>query len=398
MSQLFYLTLLLAILYIGDIVSTRTKGWVPSVFVCAVLFLLGYWTIFPQDVVAQAGISNGVAVMLMYLLVTNMGTMLSLDEFIKQWKTVLISLAGILGVAVFILLIIPFVFDKNTAVIAIPPLVGGVVSSIIMSEKATQLGLVDLSVFAIIIYVMQGFVGYPLTSIMLKKEANKVLKLYRNNQWHEASQKIALKEIDESTPTLFVKFVPEKYNTFYFKLFRLTVVATAAYYTTVLIKPVIDVSPFVLCLLYGVIATRLGFLEKHPLMKANSFGFAVMGLMLFIFNMLNRATPQMLLDLIYPLLAVIVIATIGMYLFSFIMGKILGVSKEMAFAISLTSMYGFPADYIITQEVINMMTHDEKEREVLLSHMLAPMLIGGFISVTIVSVVLAGILVNYITV
>ncbi|MNG74455.1 hypothetical protein D3C79_329360 [compost metagenome] len=79
------------------------------------------------------------------------------------------------------------------------------------------------------------------------------------------------------------------------------------------------------------------------------------------------------------------------------MGKFLGVSMEMAFAISLTAMYGFPADYIITNEAITALTKDEKEREILTHHMLAPMLVGGFISVTMVSVVLAGVMVGYIT-
>jgi hypothetical protein len=67
----------------------------------------------------------------------------------------------------------------------------------------------------------------------------------------------------------------------------------------------------------------------------------------------------------------------------------------MAFAVSLTALYGFPADYIITNEVVNSLTKDENEKEALLSHMLPPMLVGGFISVTIVSVILAGIFVQF---
>ena len=80
---------------------------------------------------------------------------------------------------------------------------------------------------------------------------------------------------------------------------------------------------------------------------------------------------------------------------SWLVGKALGVSGAMSFAISLTALYGFPADYIITNEAINALTQDEKERQMLTQHMLGPMLVGGFISVTIVSVILAGILVGY---
>ena len=48
MSQMFAFSLLMVILYIGDVVSIKTKAWIPSVFVCGVLFILGYWTIFPK--------------------------------------------------------------------------------------------------------------------------------------------------------------------------------------------------------------------------------------------------------------------------------------------------------------------------------------------------------------
>lgn len=68
----------------------------------------------------------------------------------------------------------------------------------------------------------------------------------------------------------------------------------------------------------------------------------------------------------------------------------------MAFATSLTALYGFPADYILTLEVVKSLTDDPEEQEVLKDHMLPPMLVGGFVTVTIVSVVLAGIFVQLI--
>lgn len=402
MSQMLALLIVLVILYLGDAVSTRTKAWVPSVFVCAVLFLFGYWTFFPKDIVNLAGITPAVAVMLMYFLITNMGTLLSVPELVRQWKTILISLAGIGGIMVAVFCVCMLLFDMNTAIVTIPPLVGGIVSALIMSQGAANAGLVDLSVFAILIYVMQGFAGYPLTAIMLQREGKRVLQKYRNGEWHEEA--VLLPEdktvnsiaAAEKMPRMF-GFIPPHYNTSYFKFLRLALVGYLAYLVSQGLEPLVTVSPFVLCLLFGVVASSLGFLEKHPLQKANGFGFAVMGLMLFLFDTLNRATPEMLLRLALPMVILIATTVVGMFLVSWLVGWLLGVSKEMAFAISLTSMYGFPADYIITNEAINALTRDEKEREVLTHHMLAPMLVGGFISVTMVSVVLAGIMVAYIT-
>jgi hypothetical protein len=401
MSQMLALVILMAILFIGDLVAVRTKAWVPSIFVCAVLFLLGYWTFFPQDIVALAGVPPVVATMMMYLLITNMGTLLSLQELKNQWKTIVIALSGILGIIAVLFGIGTFIFGYQTIVVAIPPLVGGVVSALIMSEGAKEAGLATLSVFAIVIYVMQGFAGYPITSIVLKKEGKRLLQQYRSGQLATVAQGEAAAEVAATTAVVakselkLFKNMPEKYNTDFFKFLRLALVAYLAYLTSTLLAPVVAVSPFVLCLLFGVIATSIGFLEKQVLQKANGFGFAIMALMLFIFDGLKQATPSMMLEIIYPLVGTIVLGVIGMYIFSFIAGKILKVSKDMAFAVSLTALYGFPADYIITNEVIKSLTEDEKEREILTSHMLPPMLVGGFITVTMVSVVLAGIFVGF---
>ncbi|MDR7080532.1 hypothetical protein J2Y03_005619 [Neobacillus niacini] len=400
MSQMLALVILLLILFIGDLVAVRTKAWVPSIFVCAVLFLLGYWTFFPQDIVALAGVPPVVATMMMYLLITNMGTLLSLQELKNQWKTIIIALSGILGIIALLFGVGTLLFGFETIVVAIPPLVGGVVSALIMSEGAKEAGLATLSVFAIVIYVMQGFAGYPITSIVLKKEGKRLLQQYRSGQLAMTAQEGAAAEVAAATavakPELkLFKNMPEKYNTDFFKFLRLALVAYLAYLTSTLLAPIVSISPFVLCLLYGVIATSAGFLEKQVLQKANGFGFAIMALMLFIFDGLKQATPSMMLEIIYPLVGVIVLGVIGMYIFSFIAGKLLKVSKEMAFAVSLTALYGFPADYIITNEVIKSLTEDEKEREMLTSNMLPPMLVGGFITVTMVSVILAGIFVGF---
>jgi hypothetical protein len=246
---------------------------------------------------------------------------------------------------------------------------------------------------------MQGFAGYPITSIVLKKEGKRLLQQYRSGQLAEKAQGKAAAEVAATAavkPELkLFKNMPEKYNTDFFKFLRLSLVAYLAYLTSTLLAPVVTISPFVLCLLFGVIATSAGFLEKQVLQKANGFGFAIMALMLFIFDGLKQATPSMMLEIIYPLVGTIVLGVIGMYIFSFIAGKILKVSKDMAFAVSLTALYGFPADYIITNEVIKSLTEDEKEREMLTSNMLPPMLVGGFITVTMVSVILAGIFVGF---
>ncbi|PIL17788.1 hypothetical protein P775_23155 [Puniceibacterium antarcticum] len=389
MPQLAAFAILTFILYIGDVASIRTKSKLPSIFVCAVLFLIGYWTFFPANIVEVAGIPTPVVYLAMYLLITNMGTLLSVDELRRQWRTVIVALLGIAGIAVMLFTVGRLFLDYQTVIVVTPPLTGGVVSSLIMSQAAADAGLESLSVLAILIYVMQGFLGYPLTSFMLQREGRRVLALHRGGSWTGAIKAVEVTD-KRTTPRLF-RSLPAEYDTVYFKLFRLGVVAFLAWGVAQLVNPFFEISPFVLCLIGGVLASSLGFLERQPLQLANSFGFVIMVLMLFILGGLNRATPEMLLDLAGPMFGAIIVGILGMYVFSVIAGKLLGVTPAMAFACSLTALYGFPADYVITNEVVNALTEDEGEREVLSAHMLPPMLVAGFVTVTMVSVVLAGV-------
>lgn len=394
MPQLLAFSVIALILFVGDAVSTRTKSWLPSVFVCAILFLLGYWTFFPQDIVALAGFQTPIVFLAMYLLITNMGTLLSFAELSRQWRTVIVSLAGIGGIVAALMTVGLLVLDFQTVVVATPPLVGGVVASLIMSQAATEAGLASLSVLAILIYVMQGFVGYPLTAVMLKREGRRVLALHRAGDWsHHGPAEAGGHGEDAAPPRLFAA-MPPAYNSYYFKFLRLGLVALLAWGTAQLVKPVFDISPFVLCLVFGVIATSSGFLERQPLRAANAFGFTILILMVFIFDGLKQATPQMLAQLAWPLVLIIGIGVTGMYAASWIAGRLLGFTPAMAFACALTALYGFPADYIITNEVVNALSDDKDEREVLIAHMLPPMLVAGFITVTMVSVVLAGVFVG----
>lgn len=394
MPQLLAFSLLALILWIGDIVSTRTRSWLPSVFVCAVLFLVGYWTFFPQDIVQIAGFQTPIVYLAMYLLITNMGTLLSFEELTRQWRTVVVALSGIAGIIALLFTLGVLVLDYQTVVVATPPLVGGIVASLIMSQAATDAGLQALSVLAILIYVMQGFAGYPLTAIMLKREGRRVLALHRQGQWQPETQ-TETATAPESGLRLF-RALPADYQTPYFAFLRLGIVAFAAWGLSQLLAPLVTISPFVLCLIFGVIATTIGFLEREPLRKANGFGLTVLILMVFIFDGLKRATPEMLAQIAVPLVAIIVIGLIGMYIASFVMGRLLGMTPAMAFACSLTALYGFPADYIITNDVISALSQDEEERAMLTDHLLPPMLVAGFVTVTMVSVVLAGIFVGLI--
>lgn len=391
MTAILALVIVLAAMSLGDIVSIKTKAWIPSVFVTAIVFLLGFWFLFPKDIISTATLGLPVAGLTMYLLITHMGTLMNVRELMAQWRTVVISIAGILGIIISLLTIGLIFLDKQTAIAGGPPLSGGIVAAIIIKEAATALGNDKLAILAILIYVVQGFVGYPLTSVLLKKEGNRLLKDFKNNRDNK-SETIINNEAERKT---LIPKLPEKYNTTYVILLKLAFVAYLADCFTKFINNTIFqntiLSPFVTCLIFGVIAAEIGFVDRQALNKANAFGWMITVLMAFIYEGLNKATPEMLLEVLLPLAKIIIIGVAGLLIFAFIIGKILKESSYMSLCIALNALYGFPPNFILTNEVIKSLASNNDESEYLTNKMLPKMLIGGFTSVTIASVLIAGV-------
>ena len=390
-----------AICYIaGEYVSNATKAWIPSVFVTAALMLVGYWTIFPNSLVADSNLIPFGSSIAMYLIVTHMGTVISFKQLFAQWKTIVVCLAGLAGMAVLALVVCPMFIEREFVVTGLPPLTGGLVAATIMSDAAKEKGLAEAAVFAISMYCIQGFAGYPLTSICLKIEGKKMLAQYRAGKLTTAAtgevDEVNGKIVSEEAPRKkLIPALPAKWNSQVVMLGKLGLVCWLATLMAKIPVPVIgNISGLVWGLILGIIFTSIGFLDENILTKANSYGIVMFALLMYMFNGLKDCTPEMLSNILFPMIALIVVGIIGMAIVVIVAAKILKLSFPMAMATALTALYGFPANAIITETTCNNLTDDADERAYLMGQMFAPMIVGGFTTVTITSVIIAGIFVG----
>jgi hypothetical protein len=395
MDSLLAITIVLVVFAIGDFVSYKTKSIVSMMFVASVLFLIGFWAGIPATLFADAQLV-GFGALMIGLLITHMGTLLSIDDLKKQWKTVLVALAAVGGIGLFLSVVGTPIVGKEYAVAAAPPISGGVVAAIIMSEEAAAQGLDAIALFVTLLVVVQGFFGYPVASFMLNREAKKILANMGNTDEDilmenssELAEKATSKERKKLIPPL-----PKDLQTSYILLAKLAITAYISFQLAGLTNEIIH--KYVMCLLVGVVAREIGFLEESVMNKANSFGLAMVALMAVIFGNLAKATPEMLVSILFPLVATLVLGVIGIAIFSGIMGKVLKLSPTMAIAIGSSALFGFPGTFIISNEVANANGKSPEERGAILDAILPKMLVAGFITVTIASVVLAGIMVKMI--
>ena len=151
-----------------------------------------------------------------------------------------------------------------------------------------------------------------------------------------------------------------------------------------------------ICLIYGCLGAELGIVEKGALTKGGTVGFCLAVIMALVMVMLNNSTPQDIIALLKPLAVIVVVGVAGMIVVSAIVGKILGYSVPISIALTLTALYGFPPNYILTEEAAKGLAETPEEKAFLMDAMLPRMLVGGFTTVTVGSVIMAGFFVNMI--
>ena len=379
-----------AVVLIGEIVAKLTKAWVPSVFVSAVVLLLGYWTVIPKELVTEAHLMPFGNTLAMMLIITHMGTMISLETLLAQWRTVVLCVLGLAGMCGLAYFVCPFIMERELIIAGLPPLTGGIVAATMMQTAAQEAGLTTAAVFAISMYCIQGFAGYPLTAIVLKREGALLLEKYRSSKTHTANGPMVdvTKLPDEQTHGIL--HLPESWNSPVVMLMKLGIVT----WLSMLVGGWTGISGAIWCLVFGVIFCRLGFLEPNILTKANSYQIMLFALMMFIFDGLKACTPEMLVSIIVPMFVLIIIGLIGMFIVAYFVARALKISIWLGFGNCLTALYGFPFNAIITESMCKEMAANEEEREYLMAHMFPSMIVGGFSTVTITSVIIAGLFVN----
>ena len=377
-------TALLLVFAISEILAKVTKGWVPSVLVIMILMLVGFSTgLFPKTIIDDAGVSDALFKVACGLLVTHLGTLISRKEMAAQWKTVIISLMGVASIAVICLTLGTALFGFDNAIAAAPPLAGGAIATAMMSSAATEAGKTSAALVAIVCLSLQGLVGYPLTSFCLKKETKRLTKLYRNGEF-KASTAASEDKKDEkkkrATSTTII-------------LLKLALITLAAYWIDYATKGYIPM--YVICLLLGFAAHEFKLVETDALHEASSYGFVMTALMMGLFKTLASSGTDGIASVVGIAAALVAFATVAMGLMALLASKIFKQSFFMCYAIVLNAFSGFPINMLITTEAININTKEGDERDNITAEIMPKMLVAGFVCVTIVSVLLAGILVRF---
>lgn len=384
----------------GDLLSAKTNGKLPSIFVSAILFLVGFWTIIPTKIVQNiggeevtttllgvSGITGPLFGLLLTLLVTNMGSLMSIRELISQWKTIIIGITALMGVMFFAYFVGGAIFGKEYALVVAPPLAGGLASMDIMVKAANSVGREDLAIVAALVFSIQGLLGYPIMTYALRMQSKNILRQIKAGTVHLKKEDSSIK--NNKSRFRLIPELPAKYQTPTVLIAKVAFVSWLAELASRATGGAVHT--YVMCLLLGIVASEIGFLDKKILSKSETMGLLMVLLMGFVFGGLASATPEKIMHLAVPLFGNMLIGVAGIIIFGIITGKIFKETWMMSTAIAINCLCGFPPNYILTNEAARAMSTNENEYSILMQEMLPKVLVGGFVTVTVGSVLVASI-------
>ena len=379
-------TILFALIVLGEIISYLTKARVPMLLTAMVSYLLLTWAgVLPEKILDNA-ILPSLGALVIGPVIMHMGTMMPLHILKSQWKAVVISVFGIIGSTTLILVFVTLMFDFRTAASGVGPIAGGIVALLITVEKLQDLGLANLIVLPAIVQALQGVIGMPLSAILMKRYS----RYYLKNREH-----------DKNVATISDKDKTKKENIFnknpllqnnVIRLFIMFFLASLAF----IIGSVTGIHYTLLSLLFGVIGLKVGLFEEKEMQHNQSFTIMMVRIILIVIGSMGGIKPQDLWAYLPAILSILIIGTIGILIGGYVGAKLIGWRPTKALPVALTALYGFPGDFILCEEVSRSVTDDKDEREDVFNELLSPMIIGGFTTVTVASVILTSILMNFI--
>ncbi|WP_271400605.1 hypothetical protein [Salinicoccus roseus] len=366
--------MLFALIALGELISVYTRARIPMLMTAMLGFLILTWTgVFPENILELSTLP-ALGAILIGPLIVHMGTLMRFSILKKQWRAVIIALSGLAGALTLVLVIVTLVFDFTTAASGVGPISGGVVALLITNETLTNLGLTSLVVVPVLVQAFQGVIGMPLATAFMKRYGQAFMT--ENHRVEEDS-------IGFEEERGLSRFSLMKNNTI--KLFVIFVLGMLG----VVLGDLTDIHYTLFCLLFGILALNFNLLPKSALESANSFSFMMVALIFVIIGTMGGITPQDVVTNIPAVALILALGIFGILTGGFIASKLVGWHPYKGIPVALTALIGFPGDYLICEEVARSETNNLDDQNRLFQELVTPMLIGGFVTVTVASVFIA---------
>lgn len=415
----------LLIAFVSMAIAEKLKSMIPMPLIYGVLFAIGFGTgILPKDMLLSANMI-AVGTIAFNVLVIHSGTMINFKMLKAKKKEALICIAASLALIVIVGFGLTPILGKGLAFLSPGSVIGGGASCAIASRWVLDKNPA-ISVFPWLIFMFQGLFSVPVVTWALKREGKALSAEFRARMSQGAGQENAAGNIpggpgnaagnhpggspmngaagtanpgvpgngqnpaaSQGGKVPFCERIPAKYKStaYYLGIIMIVTVINNLLHGTVLAG--MNINPNITALLFGCILGSLGFMDKAPLFKADSFGLLLLGLMGLMANTIANCPWQGLVSFIPPLILVFVVSTIVLVICGIVGAKICGFRAERGIALTMNCMMGFPVNDMLVNNAAAV-GESEAEKGYIKSQIgpvlgIGTMLISNAVSVLIVS-------------
>lgn len=144
-------------------------------------------------------------------------------------------------------------------------------------------------------------------------------------------------------------------------------------------------------LILGAVVSYLGIVPPNILKHANSSGIFNIAVFASIIPSLALIKVDDLITLSYATVVVFILSVAVLFIFFYVLPfwKLIG-SRNLAMGVASCQLLGFPATYLIANEVAQAAAENDEEKQIILDRLMPKYLVGGFSTVTTFSVIIAG--------
>ena len=380
------------IVFLSEAISKRTRARIPSAFLIGVIFMVLFiGKIIPQDFLDNTYMGY-VGDICLSMLIINMGTTFDFAKIKQEWKTVVICLATSLGLIAVVGFALAPVIGRELALMSPGPITGGGAAAAMISRAVAEKGLFQYASYPWLIFMMQGLVGFPLCGWAMRKDLTTTLSHLRSGTYLKRTS--TQPDASAARPAL-VDRIPAKYKTVAYHWGLLLAVSVVNILLNRAVFSKINLNTNITAILFGILLSHFGLLDKNGLTQSGSMSTLFLGLFASMASSFVGVDLQTLLSMLGPLAIVFAVSTLIMLLIGIIGAKACKLSRYRCIAITLNCYLGFPYNFMLCQEAIQAITSDTAEQKQLEDDLMPTMVVASLISVTLVSVLVAGFMIDF---
>ncbi len=388
-SIYFYLMLVVVVFAAGDLLGHFSRGRLSGMMMVMLLFLAAFlagW--IPADIIDQAGLTqlSGAAT---GMVLFNMGTTINLRQMVREWRVVAMAALCMAVSCLAMLCVVPLV-GREAVLCGMPVINGAAMATSLMTSAALERGMTTAAALCAVIYSVQKFVGAPIASAMGLRYARRLMAEFRRDPARHMAE---LKARQSGTPAGGTPFY-ERHRELFTANVLLAIVCIASWLGRVL-GSVTPVNYSIWCLLMGSVSGIGGYLPPKPLQRSNSYGLLMIAVFGSIIPSLAQVSLRDLGTMAFQTVILFLAAVAGIFLVGYVLPgwKLVG-DRDLAVGIGVEQFLGFPTNVAICREVGQAVGETDDEKTYIEDTLTIPYVLGGITVVTILSVTLAGIVIE----